>query len=151
VLQEPVLFAASMAENIAYGKRDATDDEIVAAAKAASSHEFIMGMREGYETRAGERGIRLSGGERQRISLARAFLRDSPVLILDEPTSSIDVNTEAAIMEATEKLMAGRTTFMIAHRLNTLKNCDLILVLEDGRLAEIRPGSQEYWAATVGV
>ena len=151
VLQEPVLFAASMAENIAYGKRDATDDEIVAAAKAASSHEFIMRMPQAYETRAGERGIRLSGGERQRISLARAFLRDSPVLILDEPTSSIDVNTETAIMEATEKLMAGRTTFMIAHRLNTLKSCDLILVLEDGQLVEIRPGAQEHWAATVGV
>jgi ATP-binding cassette, subfamily B, bacterial len=150
VLQEPVLFAASMAENIAYGKRDASDEEIVAAAKAASSHEFIMRLPEGYETRAGERGIRLSGGERQRISLARAFLRDSPILILDEPTSSVDVNTEAAIMEATEKLVAGRTTFMIAHRLNTLKSCDLTLVLEHGRLVEIRPGAQEHWAATVG-
>jgi len=149
-LQEPVLFAASMAENIAYGKRDASDEEIVAAAKAASSHDFIMRMPEGYETRAGERGIRLSGGERQRISLARAFLRDSPILILDEPTSSVDVNTEAAIMEATEKLVAGRTTFMIAHRLNTLKSCDLILVLEHGQLVEIRSGAQEHWAATVG-
>ncbi len=150
VLQEPVLFAASMAENIAYGKRDASDEEIVAAAKAASSHDFIMRLPEGYETRAGERGIRLSGGERQRISLARAFLRDSPILILDEPTSSVDVNTEAAIMEATEKLMAGRTTFMIAHRLDTLKSCDLILVLEHGQLVEVRPGAQEQWAVTVG-
>jgi ATP-binding cassette, subfamily B, bacterial len=147
VLQEPVLFAASISENIAYGKRDASDEEIVAAAKAASSHEFIRGLPEGYETSAGERGARLSGGERQRISLARAFLRDSPVLILDEPTSSVDVHTEAAIMEATEKLMNGRTTFMIAHRLNTLKSCDMILVLEEGRIVDVRNNVSERWAA----
>jgi len=138
VLQEPVLFAASMTENIAYGKPDASDEEIEAAAKAASSHEFIMGMPEGYETSAGERGARLSGGERQRISLARAFLRDSPILILDEPTSSVDSKTEQCIMQATEALMAGRTTFMIAHRLNTLKTCDMILVLENGMLVDVR-------------
>jgi len=137
VLQEPVLFAASIAENIAYGKPDASDDEIIAAAKAAASHEFISELPEGYDTQVGERGSRLSGGERQRISLARAFLRDSPILILDEPTSSVDVHTEAAIMEATERLMAERTTFMIAHRLNTLKSCDLILVLDQGRLVEV--------------
>jgi ATP-binding cassette subfamily B protein len=137
VLQEPVLFTASIAENIAYGKPDASDEEIIAAAKAAASHEFISELPEGYDTQVGERGSRLSGGERQRISLARAFLRDSPVLILDEPTSSVDVHTEAAIMEATERLMAGRTTFMIAHRLNTLKSCDLILVLDQGRLVEV--------------
>jgi ATP-binding cassette subfamily B protein len=138
VLQEPVLFAASVAENIAYGKPDASDEEIVAAARAACSHEFIERLPEGYETRAGERGARLSGGERQRISLARAFLRDTPVLILDEPTSSVDLKTEASILEATEALMHGRTTFMIAHRLHTLKTCDLILVLDRGRLREIR-------------
>jgi len=138
VLQEPVLFAASIAENIAYGKPDAGDAEIEAASRAASAHEFISRLPEGYETSAGERGARLSGGERQRISLARAFLRDSPVLILDEPTSSVDIQTEAAIMQATEALVRGRTTFMIAHRLHTLKNCDLILVLDNGRLAEIR-------------
>ena len=137
VLQEPVLFAASIAENIAYGKPDASDDQIVAAAKAAASHDFISELPEGYDTQVGERGSRLSGGERQRISLARAFLRDSPILILDEPTSSVDVHTEAAIMEATERLMAERTTFMIAHRLNTLKSCDLILVLDQGRLVEV--------------
>lgn len=139
VLQEPVLFAASIAENIAYGKPDASDAEIVAAAQAANSHDFISRLPEGYETRAGERGARLSGGERQRISLARAFLRDSPILILDEPTSSVDMQTEKSIMEATEALMRGRTTFMIAHRLHTLKSCDLILVLDQGRLVDVRP------------
>jgi ATP-binding cassette subfamily B protein len=151
VLQDPVLFNASIAENIAYGKPDASDAEIMAAAQAASSHEFINNLPEGYETRPGERGILLSGGERQRISLARAFLRDSPILILDEPTSSIDVKTEARIMQATEDLMRGRTTFMIAHRLNTLKNCDLILVLEQGQLVEIRETVSEAFAATAGL
>lgn len=145
VLQEPVLFAASIAENIAYGKPDATDAEIAAAAGAAASHEFILGLPEGYETQAGERGSRLSGGERQRISLARAFLRNSPIVILDEPTSSVDVHTEAAIMEATEALMAGRTTFMIAHRQNTLKSCGLILELDQGRLIESRQCTPEVW------
>jgi ATP-binding cassette subfamily B protein len=146
VLQEPVMFAASVAENIAYGKRDATDEEIVAAARAASSHEFILKMQQGYETRIGENGAGLSGGERQRISLARAFLRNSPILILDEPTSSVDVKTEAAIMEATEQLMRNRTTFMIAHRLNTLKTCDMILVLDQGKLVEVRHGMGEATA-----
>ena len=146
VLQEPVLFAASIAENIAYGKPDASDEEIVAAARAAASHEFILNLPEGYETEVGERGSRLSGGERQRISLARAFLRDSPILILDEPTSSVDVHTEATIMEATERLMSGRTTFMIAHRLSTLKSCDLVLVLDQGRLVEIKECASEAWA-----
>lgn len=143
VLQEPVLFAASISENIAYGKPDASDAEIIAAAKAAASHEFISDLPDGYDTQVGERGSRLSGGERQRISLARAFLRNSPILILDEPTSSVDVHTEAAIMEATERLMQGRTTFMIAHRLGTLKSCDLVLVLEQGRLLEIRKRTEE--------
>lgn len=138
VLQEPVLFAASIAENIAYGKPDASDEEITAAAQAAASHDFISNLPDSYETQTGERGSRLSGGERQRISLARAFLRDSPILILDEPTSSVDVHTEAAIIEATERLMSGRTTFMIAHRLGTLKSCDMLLVLEQGRLVEIK-------------
>jgi ATP-binding cassette subfamily B protein len=146
VLQEPVLFAASIAENIAYGKPDASDDEIMAAAKAAASHDFILDLPEGYDTPVGERGSRLSGGERQRISLARAFLRNSPILILDEPTSSVDVHTEAAIMEATERLMSGRTTFMIAHRLSTLKSCDVVLVLDQGRLSEVKECAPESWA-----
>jgi ATP-binding cassette subfamily B protein len=143
VLQEPVLFAASIAENIAYGKPDASDEEIAAAAEAAASDDFIRSLPEGYDTQVGERGSRLSGGERQRISLARAFLRNSPILILDEPTSSVDVPTEAAIMEATERLISGRTTFMIAHRLSTLKSCDLVLVLDQGRLVEITERTPE--------
>lgn len=150
VLPEPVLFAASIAENIAYGKPEAGDAELIAAAQAAASHEFILALPEGYETQVGERGSRLSGGERQRISLARAFLRDSPILILDEPTSSVDVHTEAAIMEATERLMAGRTTFMIAHRLNTLKSCDLILVLDQGKLREIKACTPELRSTAAG-
>jgi ATP-binding cassette subfamily B protein len=150
VLQEPVLFAASIAENIAYGRPDASDDEIVAAANAAASHEFILNLPEGYDTQVGERGSRLSGGERQRISLARAFLRDSPILILDEPTSSVDVRTEAAIMEATQRLMSGRTTFMIAHRLSTLKSCDLVLVLDQGHLVEIKECTPEAWMQAAG-
>jgi ATP-binding cassette subfamily B protein len=138
VLQDPLLFATSIAENIAYAKPDATEAEICAAAMAANAHEFILALPDGYETKVGERGCRLSGGERQRISIARAFLRDSPILILDEPTSSVDVATEAAIMDATESLMSGRTTFLIAHRLSTLKNCDVILRLCDGELIRLR-------------
>lgn len=150
VLQEPVLFAASIAENIAYGKRDATDAEITAAAEAASAHDFISALPLGYETSAGERGTRLSGGERQRISLARAFLRNSPILILDEPTSSVDVHTEAAIMNATEQLMKGRTTFMIAHRLETLKSCDVILELHQGNLIRIHNRVPRLWSRAAG-
>lgn len=150
VLQEPVLFAASIAENIAYGKPDASDQEIITAAKAAASHDFIINLHDGYNTPPGERGALLSGGERQRISLARAFLRNSPILILDEPTSSVDMKTEASIMEATEALIKGRTTFMIAHRLHTLKNCDLILVLDYGRLVEVRKDLPEQLSAVAG-
>jgi len=120
----------------------------MAAARAASSHDFIMNLPEGYETHTGERGALLSGGERQRISLARAFLRNSPILVLDEPTSSVDMQTEASIMRATEELMRGRTTFMIAHRLNTLKNCDLILVLDQGELVEVRHSLPEAFAGS---
>lgn len=138
VLQEPVLFDASIAENIAYGRRNATNEEIVAAAEAACAHDFISKLDAGYDTSAGERGSRLSGGERQRISLARAFLRDAPILILDEPTSSIDANTESSILAGTARLMQGRTTFMIAHRLNTIRFCNIVLVLEDGKLIEVR-------------
>ncbi len=108
------------------------------AAKAANAHEFIVGLPDGYDTLAGERGMRLSGGERQRIALARAFLKDAPILILDEPTSSVDMKTETEIMEAMERLMCVRTTFMIAHRLTTLENCDLLLVLEKGQLVAVQ-------------
>jgi ATP-binding cassette subfamily B protein len=144
VLQEPVLFDASLAENIAYGKRTASDEEIFSAAKSACAHDFIMKMPRGYDTLAGERGTGLSGGERQRISLARAFLRDSPVLILDEPTSSVDIHTEGEILSATTTLMQGRTTFMIAHRLDTLRSCNIILVLEKGHLVEVSNSLARY-------
>jgi ATP-binding cassette subfamily B protein len=149
VLQEPVLFDASIAENIAYGKRNATDQEIVAAANAASAHDFISKTNRGYNTNAGERGTSLSGGERQRISLARAFLRNAPILILDEPTSSVDTTTESSIMNATALLMEGRTTFMIAHHLNTLRYCNMILVLEQGRLVEVKDSAAELSQAAV--
>jgi ATP-binding cassette, subfamily B, bacterial len=134
VLQEPVLFSTSVAENIAYARDGATVEEIVAAARAASAHEFISALPDGYDTPVGERGMTLSGGERQRIALARAFLKDAPILVLDEPTSSVDVKTEAQIMESMERLMRGRTTLMIAHRLSTLDVCDVRLELEHGRL-----------------
>ena len=140
VLQEPVLFSTSIAENIAYARAGASKSEIIAAAKAAKVHEFISGLPQGYDTLVGERGMCLSGGERQRISIARAFLKDAPILILDEPTSSVDIKTEAAIVEAMERLVQGRTTFIIAHRLSTLQHCDLILKMEHGELVESRPG-----------
>jgi ATP-binding cassette, subfamily B, bacterial len=136
VLQESVLFSSSIAENIAYARPQADRADVVAAAKAANAHEFIRALPDEYDTVVGERGMRLSGGERQRIALARAFLKDAPILILDEPTSSVDVKTEAVIMEAMSRLMEARTTFMIAHRLGTLEQCDVRLELEDGRLAE---------------
>ena len=140
VLQEPVLFSTSIAENIAYARAGASEREIVAAAKAANIHEFITRLPEGYETLVGERGMRLSGGERQRISLARAFLKDAPILILDEPTSSVDVQTESGIVDAIEWLMRGRTTFIITHRPSALQHCGLVLYLENGRVAALEPG-----------
>jgi ATP-binding cassette subfamily B protein len=136
VLQDPVLFSASIADNIAYARPDATSRDIEAAARAADAHDFIVAQPDGYDAQVGERGLRLSGGERQRISLARAFLTDAPLLILDEPTSSVDVRTEAAILAAMERLMAGRTSFMIAHRASTLAICDVRLQLAAGRLVE---------------
>jgi ATP-binding cassette subfamily B protein len=136
VMQDPVLFSTSIAENIAYGRPGASFQDIVTAAKVANAHDFIVALPNGYDTLVGERGLRLSGGERQRIALARAFLKDAPILILDEPTSAIDVATEALIMEAMQRVMAGRTTLMIAHRLSTLDVCDARLVIEHGRLVE---------------
>lgn len=146
VLQEPVLFGASIAENIAYGKRDASDEEIVTAAQAAEAHDFIMRLPSKYDTSAGEQGARLSGGERQRISLARAFLRNSPILILDEPTSSVDLETQASILSAMNRLMQGRTSFIIAHRLETLAGCDMILSLDSGRLIEGKLAASSFAA-----
>jgi ATP-binding cassette subfamily B protein len=137
VLQEPVLFSTNIAENIGYARPEASREEIVRAAALANAHDFIASLPDGYQTLVGERGMRLSGGERQRISLARAFLKDAPILILDEPTSAVDITTEAAIMEAMERLMCGRTTFMIAHRLNTLEKCDLRLRIDNGHLVDV--------------
>jgi ATP-binding cassette subfamily B protein len=144
VLQEPILFSASIADNISYARPHSSKQEIVEAAKAANAHDFISRLPEGYDTQVGERGTRLSGGERQRISLARAFLKDAPILILDEPTSSVDVGTEQLIIDALENLMRGRTTFMIAHRLGTLRTCDTLIRLQQGRLVEFKtvPGGQ---------
>ncbi len=139
VLQEPVLFSTSIAENIAYARPGAGEREIVDAARRANAHEFISRLPQGYDTQVGERGLRLSGGERQRISLARAFLKDAPVLVLDEPTSSVDVKTEAGILDAMERLMQGRTTLVIAHRGSTLRHCEAILRIEEGRLADFGP------------
>jgi ATP-binding cassette, subfamily B, bacterial len=136
VLQEPLLFSSSVSENIRYGRLDATTAEIVDAAKAANAHDFIMTLPHGYETSLGERGAQLSGGERQRVAVARAFLKNAPILILDEPTSSIDSKTEAVILDALEQLMRGRTTFLVAHRLSTLRNVDQIVVLDRGRIVE---------------
>jgi ATP-binding cassette, subfamily B, bacterial len=138
VLQDSVLFSCSIAENISYGRAGASAEEIVRAAQLANAHEFIMNLPESYNTRCGERGLQLSGGERQRISLARAFLKDAPILILDEPTSAVDAGTEVLVMEALERLMRSRTTFLIAHRLNTLDSCDLRLELRKGRLAPLK-------------
>jgi ATP-binding cassette, subfamily B, bacterial len=136
VLQEPLLFSGSIRDNIRYGKLEATDEEIVEAARAANAHDFIERLPCKYDTGLGERGAMLSGGERQRIAVARAFLKNAPILILDEPTSSIDSKTEAVILDALDRLMAGRTTFMIAHRLSTIRRADTILVLDRGLLVE---------------
>jgi ABC-type multidrug transport system fused ATPase/permease subunit len=136
VLQEPLLFSGTIAENIRYGRLEATMDEVVEAARAANAHDFILRLPQQYDTELGERGAKLSGGERQRIAVARAFLKDAPVLILDEPTSSIDSRTEAVILDALDRLMVGRTTFLIAHRLSTIRRADAILVIDQGRLVE---------------
>jgi ATP-binding cassette subfamily B protein len=134
VLQETVLFAGSVRENIAFGRPDCSEEELQAAAKAAQAHEFILHMREGYDTPVGERGVTLSGGQKQRLAIARALLLDPRILILDDATASVDAETERKIQIALENLMQGRTTFVIAHRLNTLRKADLILVLEKGRI-----------------
>src|SRR5262249_11455599 len=136
VIQEPILFPGPIWENILYAKPHADVEEVIAAAQAANAHDFISALPDGYETPVGERGTRLSGGERQRIAIARAFLKDTPVLILDEPTSSIDSRTEMVIVDALDRLMVGRTTFIIAPRLSTIRRADWILVLDQGRTVE---------------
>jgi ATP-binding cassette subfamily B protein len=136
VPQDPALFHRSIAENISYARPDATRDEIELAAKRARAHEFISALPKGYDTLVGERGVKLSGGERQRVAIARAFLADAPILVLDEATSSLDVETERKVQAATEELMAGRTTIVIAHRLSTIRAADRILVFDNGRIVE---------------
>jgi ATP-binding cassette, subfamily B, bacterial len=155
VLQDPVLFSTTIGENIAYARPGASQADVEAAAIAANIHNVIAELPEGYDTLVGERGMRLSGGERQRISLARAFLKDAPILILDEPTSSVDTVTESLIMDAMERLMQGRTTVMIAHRLSTLEHCDMRLHVERGGVSNgaafVPEGRLRSQGATEGI
>ncbi len=137
VLQEPFLFFGTIADNIAYGKPNATRQEIIAAARAAHAHEFILRLPHGYDSLVGERGQGLSGGERQRISIARALLIDPRILILDEATSAVDTETEKEIQKALDNLVKGRTTIAIAHRLSTLRKADRLVVMDRGKIVEI--------------
>jgi ATP-binding cassette subfamily B protein len=136
VAQEPVLFSTEVAANIRYGRPDAPDEEVEAAARAANAHDFITELPEGYETEVGERGVRLSGGQKQRVAIARALLKDPPILILDEATSSLDAESESLVQDALERLMANRTSLVIAHRLSTVRNADRVVVLDGGRVIE---------------
>jgi subfamily B ATP-binding cassette protein MsbA len=136
VTQDPVLFDDTIRANIAYGAKPVDEAQVIGAAKAAAAHDFIMALPKGYDTRVGEAGGLLSGGERQRIAIARALYKDAPILLLDEPTSSLDSEAEAKVQTALEQLMRGRTVLMIAHRLSTVKKADLICVLDQGRIIE---------------
>ena len=149
VHQEPFLFSTTIRENILYGKPGASEAELQRAARAANAHEFILSLPQGYDTPVGERGVMLSGGQRQRIALARAFLKDSPILLLDEATTSVDSEAEALIQEAVAHLMTGRTTVVIAHRLSSLQRAERIVVLEDGRITE--EGSHQDLLARQGL
>jgi len=148
LLQDPFLLPLTVAENIAYGRPDANRDEVIAAAVAANADDFIRRLPEGYDAVLGEGGATLSGGEKQRLAIARALLKDAPVLILDEPTSALDANTEGLLLEALDRLMAGRTTFIIAHRLSTIRYADRIVVLDKGQIVET--GTHEELSASNG-
>ena len=149
VSQETFLFNGTIKDNIAYGKMEATDEEIVDAAKKANAHNFIMSLEKGYDTPVGERGVKLSGGQRQRIAIARAILRDPRILILDEATSAVDAESEALIQDALEKLMKDRTTIIIAHRLSTILRADKIIVLDERKIKET--GSHQELLAKNGL
>ena len=149
VLQDTVLLRGTVRDNIGFGRPDATEDEIVEAAKLANAHEFITRMPNGYDSVVGDRGMTLSGGQRQRIGIARALIRDNPILILDEPTAALDAESEHLVVEALERLVAGRTVIAIAHRLSTLRNADKIIVVEDGVVSE--DGSHDHLLALDGV
>jgi len=136
VLQDPVLFGTSVRENIAYGSPDASTEAIVRASELAGAHDFIAALPDGYESSIGERGVFLSGGQRQRIAIARAFLKDAPILLMDEPTSALDGETEAQLLDTIRRLIRGRTTITIAHRLSTIRDADQILVFQGGRICE---------------
>jgi len=158
VLQDTLLLSGTVLENIAYGRPEATRAEIEAAAEAAQAHDFIRKLPRGYETQVGERGVRLSGGQKQRIGLARAFLKNAPILLLDEPTSALDLQTEADIMGTLHSLMLRYTTLIVTHRLATVHHVDCIHVMEDGRVVESGTGPEllarqgayaRMWNATV--
>ena len=134
VLQDTVIFASSALENIRYGRPEASDDEVIAAARAAAAHDFITQLPDGYHSFLGERGVRLSGGQRQRIAIARAILKNPPILLLDEATSALDAESEQLVQQALEQAAAGRTTLVIAHRLATVRQADRIIVLDGGRI-----------------
>jgi subfamily B ATP-binding cassette protein MsbA len=136
VTQETILFNDTVRNNIAYGRPGVLDESLIAAAKAANAHDFIMRLPDKYDSRIGDRGVKLSGGERQRLSLARAILKNPPILILDEATSALDTESELLVQEAIEHLMEGRTSIVIAHRLSTVQHADEIIVIEEGRVRE---------------
>jgi subfamily B ATP-binding cassette protein MsbA len=137
VPQETQLFSGTIADNIRYGDPDASDNDVIDAATAANAHDFITAFPEGYDTIVGERGVKLSGGQRQRVAIARAILKNPRILILDEATSALDNESEALVQDALERLMAGRTTFVIAHRLSTVRNADRIVVLDEGEIVQV--------------